>query len=371
MMRTALNPIDIGQGGPTCASARAWSISPDHVCCRYRLAAFRAALGAGRAIAGLFGLAARWWPARVWPPTATAPMPCILQRRLLPAGSSALCAARPDRLIFDFDDAVFLRDSYAPKGLHSAAAAAPLRRHRAAADAVVAGNDSSPTQAARWAGAERVHVIPTCVDPAAIRWPSTRTGDGVATGLGRLVQHLARLGDRSQPLLEEVGRSGARAALKLICDRFLGLQHLPVVACPWREATEAAEIAAADIGISWVPDDTWSRGKCGAEGAAIHGRRAAGGRQPGRRPARDGAPRRDRLPGRHAAASGSRRSADWPANPDLRRRMGRAGRQRVEAAIQRGAAGAESLRWPRAMEALRERQACRPGCGDGRRRSAD
>ena len=38
---------------------------------------------------------------------------------------------------------------------------------------------------------------------------------------------------------------------------------LPVVACPWTEAGEAAEIAAADVGISWIPDDDWSRGKCG------------------------------------------------------------------------------------------------------------
>ena len=35
---------------------------------------------------------------------------------------------------------------------------------------------------------------------------------------------------------------------------------LPV---PWTEASEAVEIAGADIGISWMPDDAWSRGKCG------------------------------------------------------------------------------------------------------------
>ena len=32
---------------------------------------------------------------------------------------------------------------------------------------------------------------------------------------------------------------------------------------PWNEATEAREIAAAQIGVSWLPDDLWSRGKCG------------------------------------------------------------------------------------------------------------
>ena len=51
--------------------------------------------------------------------------------------------------------------------------------------------------------------------------------------------------------------------MKFICDRFLHFDGLPVVALRWTRATEAAEIAAADIGISWIPDDDWSRGKCG------------------------------------------------------------------------------------------------------------
>ena len=31
----------------------------------------------------------------------------------------------------------------------------------------------------------------------------------------------------------------------------------------WNEQTEAREIAAGHIGVSWIPDDLWSRGKCG------------------------------------------------------------------------------------------------------------
>jgi glycosyltransferase involved in cell wall biosynthesis len=35
-----------------------------------------------------------------------------------------------------------------------------------------------------------------------------------------------------------------------------------VLCCPWSQATEAIELASADIGISWLPGDLWSRGKC-------------------------------------------------------------------------------------------------------------
>ena len=60
----------------------------------------------------------------------------------------------------------------------------------------------------------------------------------------------------------KLGRGIPGLRLKLICDRFFKLEHLPVLPCLWSEAREGVELAAADIGISWVPDDPWSRGKC-------------------------------------------------------------------------------------------------------------
>jgi glycosyltransferase involved in cell wall biosynthesis len=64
-------------------------------------------------------------------------------------------------------------------------------------------------------------------------------------------------------LLSTLGKEVPGIRLKLVCDRFIHPPGLEVIGTPWAEATEAAEIAAADIGISWIPDDSWSRGKCG------------------------------------------------------------------------------------------------------------
>src|SRR5256885_7993483 len=52
-------------------------------------------------------------------------------------------------------------------------------------------------------------------------------------------------------------------SLKLISDRFSEFGQLRIEPCPWSAETEPIEIAAGDIGIAWVPDDDWSRGKCG------------------------------------------------------------------------------------------------------------
>jgi glycosyltransferase involved in cell wall biosynthesis len=51
--------------------------------------------------------------------------------------------------------------------------------------------------------------------------------------------------------------------LRVICNCFPTLASIEVVPRQWSGATEAAEVADADIGISWLPDDPWSLGKCG------------------------------------------------------------------------------------------------------------
>src|SRR5262249_42751297 len=154
------------------------------------------------------------------------------------------------------------RDSYASHGQYSY-----LRRRRfaammRAADAVVAGNAFLSVQATRWAAPDKVHVIPTCIDPERYgQAKHKRQGDGVQlvwVGSSSTLRGLELV----RPLLEEIGQRCPGLRLKLICDRFLKLGRLAVLPCAWSSATETAEIADADIGISWLPDDTWSRGKC-------------------------------------------------------------------------------------------------------------
>lgn len=238
--------------------------SPDHVCCRYRLAAFRPFLEQAGHQLELCPWPPRWW---AWLPLRRrlqATDAVLVQRRLLPSWQLFLVRQAARKLLFDFDDAIFLRDSYALKGFQSG-----RRRRRFAAvvrlaDAVIAGNRFLVDQAIQQGGsAERIHQIPTCVEPS--RYPLAkheRAGNGVQLvwiGSSSTLRGLESI----RPLLDFVGQRLPGLQLKLICDRFLSLAHLPTIACPWSETTEAAVIASADIGISWVPDDPWSRGKCG------------------------------------------------------------------------------------------------------------
>ena len=235
---------------------------PDHVCCRYRLEAFRAPLARAGHSLTLCVLPRRWW-GRVSLYPRLRGKNVILQRQLLAGWELGMLRRQARRLIYDFDDAVFLRDSYSHRGQHH-----PRRLRRfaatvAACDAVVAGNDFLAEQASRWCPPARIRTIPTCVDPSRYQMPTTRpTGDGkelVWIGSSSTLQGLEQVA----PMLESLGRDVPGLRLRVICDRFPRFENLEVVPREWSAAREADDLAEGDIGISWIPDDLWSRGKCG------------------------------------------------------------------------------------------------------------
>jgi glycosyltransferase involved in cell wall biosynthesis len=236
--------------------------NPDHVCCRYRIAAFKPFLTAAGHELHSIALPRNWWQRlRLFRSLRGADV--VLQRRLLPIWQVAQLRHCVRHLLFDFDDAIFLRDSYSRRGVHDPGR---LRRFAAivrACDAVLAGNTFLKTRALARVERPIVHLVPTCVDPRLYHPAEPGQGRGGAqlvwVGSSSTLKGL----ERSATLLESIGSSVPGVRLKLVCDRSLALKGLAVDFCPWSEASEAADIASASIGISWVPDDEWSRGKCG------------------------------------------------------------------------------------------------------------
>lgn len=235
----------------------------DHVCCRYRLEAFRPYLTeAGH------DLRLRRFPRNPWDwlqlaRELIAADLVIVQRRLLSRWQLFLLRRAARRLCFDFDDAVFLRDSYAVKGSLSRRRRRRFAAMARAADFIVAGNAFLRDQTLSWQCSEHVTVIPTCVEPRGYPLAGhERSGAGVEMvwiGSASTLNGLEMI----SPLLEGLGQRWPGLRLKLICDEFLSFQHLTIMPRAWSSATETEELATADIGISWLPDDPWSRGKCG------------------------------------------------------------------------------------------------------------
>jgi glycosyltransferase involved in cell wall biosynthesis len=253
--------------------------SLDHVCYRYRIEAFAWAL-AERGLhlesvplrrgtwarIGQLRAAGRSAGQSHGPPMGGADV-VILQRKLLPIWQLALLRRYARRLIYDLDDALFQRDSYSRKGPQSSVRMARFWATVYAADAVIVGNDYLGRFTSAFTEPGRVHVIPTCVEP---RWYHLARHQRVGSA-ARLVW----IGQRSTLASLQRAREHLAAATQKVAGRLPGLQlrvigdaavRLPgvhVVPRRWSSATEAAELSDGDIGINWLPDDGWSRGKCG------------------------------------------------------------------------------------------------------------
>ena len=302
--------------------------TPGHVSARYRIQAFAPALAAARCelqvaviprgAVGRLRLFARLKPFDA----------IILQRRLFPPYQLRFLQRRAKRLIFDFDDAVFCNDSYSPKGIDSS-----TRQRRFActvrdADAITAGNEFLRDEAiASGAHPANVFVMPTCVEPSDYQRAEHRKREGtelVWIGSSSTLQGL----ERERNLFAEIGARFPNLRLRLICDRFPNFARPPIIQRPWSSATEASDLAAGDIGTSWIPDDRWSRGKCGlkllqyyasglpviANPVGVHPKMIQSG-----------------VTGFLASDREEWCDAiDRLASPDVRRRMGRAAREYVE-----------------------------------------
>ena len=169
-------------------------------------------------------------------------------------------------MVFDFDDAIWRMDvSPGNRRLRWLKDPAKTARIVAMADVVIAGNDYLADFARQHN--PRVEVIPTVVDTDAYvsqrgnspRGPVTVGWTGSHTSMTHLREAL--------PMLRQVkSQLGERVRFRIISDVPLDDEGLGAEHVPWNSATEAQDLDAIDIGIMPMPDDDWSRGKCGFKG---------------------------------------------------------------------------------------------------------
>lgn len=235
----------------------------NHVCYRYRVAAFADALAARGCTLEEVPLSRTTFRRTAQLRACASADVAILQRKLLPLWQLRVLRAAAPALIYDFDDAIFRRDSYSKKPTKSWTRLAHFWATIYAADAVFAGNEYLRDQAACYVEPERVHLVPTCVDTRRYPLSSHQGEDGRASmiwiGQPSTMQSLSL----AHPMLRAASQAAPRLDLRVICSRFPDLDGVNILPVEWSEKTEAAELATADIGISFLPDDEWSIGKCG------------------------------------------------------------------------------------------------------------
>jgi glycosyltransferase involved in cell wall biosynthesis len=189
--------------------------------------------------------------------------PLLLVRNASPLSNGAVEASllrAAGRGVYDFDDALMVQQPGLANALFSRART--WRRAVAAADVVLAGNDHLADAASSYQ--DHVTVVPSCVEPDAYR---TRTEHGwdqhpVAVWLGSpsTEQYLRVI---SEALIAENRRSGLRVRVISGGEAPLGALSGMVDRVAWAPGVAEAHLAEATVGLMPLPDDPWTRGKCG------------------------------------------------------------------------------------------------------------
>lgn len=196
----------------------------------------------------------------------------VVHRDLLPRGTALalkLLQRSGTPWIFDFDDALYLspRDHVDPtETSHARMSRAKdpgeVRALLAAAPLVLAGNETLAAAAGEWN--DRVRVLPTPVDTDVFHPPARPRPFDALPELGWIGSPTAAYCIRGlRPALEELGRRRRFVVRVTGAGEPVALSGVDVHDLEWSLAGEAEEYRRLSVGLYPLPDNPWTRGKCG------------------------------------------------------------------------------------------------------------
>ncbi len=181
----------------------------------------------------------------------------------LPAWAEGLLATSKVPYVVDYDDAVFHRYDQHRRQLVQTLLGHKIDRVMRYASLVIVGNDYL-LERARQVGARSVELLPTVIDlerypiPPAAKSPDGRDFRIGWVGLPFGLQYLRSV----QPALARVC-AGGQARLVIVTAKSAVPPELSAEVREWAEDTEVDDIRTFDVGIMPLVDNAWERGKCG------------------------------------------------------------------------------------------------------------
>ena len=170
------------------------------------------------------------------------------------------------KLIFDFDDSIWLQDENPGQSifqrLKNPAKTAKIISY---CDLIIAGNEYLASYAMQYNS--NVFIIPTTIDleeykPIAISKPYEK----ICIGWSGSFSTIKHFESAIESLAKIKEKFADKVYFKVIGDGSYTNDSLELTGLPWKKESEIEDLCEIDIGIMPLPDDDWSRGKCGLKG---------------------------------------------------------------------------------------------------------
>ena len=180
-------------------------------------------------------------------------LPWMIERAILPEGVP---------LVSDYDDAVYHRYDLHRSTFVRTMLGRKIDCVMAASDLVLAGNQYLADRA-RTAGAKSIEIIPTVVDTDAYSVARMPAADG-RSRIG-WIGSPSTWSEYCEPLLPVLSASARKhgAMVRAVGASRTAKSSETLDLLPWSEDTEIQSIQGMDIGVMPLDDSPWSRGKCG------------------------------------------------------------------------------------------------------------
>lgn len=180
----------------------------------------------------------------------------------LPWPVEAALLSRSVPIVSDYDDAIFHNYDLNRNPVVRMLLGRKIDQLMKRSSLVLAGNDYL-AERARNAGARRVEVVPTVVDLERYGLRPEHDDAALRPAIGWIGSPSTyRYVEAIAPMLRTVAES-SRARIHIVGARTDELRDGPFEFLPWSEDTEASMVQGMSIGIMPLDDTPWSRGKCG------------------------------------------------------------------------------------------------------------